>query len=273
MRRGRALLAFSLAAVCLAAAMAGGGVAGAAKRPDARVAAAREADRNRLSVLLASLWMRLAGGDANPERDWAEADRRRIWTHRLLEALAGSRDGPDEVGKAPERLPEPRRVAQRPGREAAGPEAGRAGPATATALADEEALEPQEFVAPAGGLGWPTPGRLAAGFAPSANPPRLGLTLAAAEGAPVVAAADGQVVFLGALRGFGRIVILDHGARRHTVYGCLGQVAVDEGDRIGRGEALGRAGFCGPAKASGVYFELRFREKALNPAEWLAARR
>ncbi|WP_428559635.1 MAG: murein hydrolase activator EnvC family protein [Solidesulfovibrio sp. DCME] len=268
---------FLAAALCQAALPAASRLAVAAKRPEARAAGMREADRSRLSTLLASLWMRLAGGDGGTERDWAEGDRRRTWTRRLLEALAGPGEGADAAARAGGNTPEPRRDAARsprePGREVASREVRGLRPVPLTVPEGEADLEPKEFVAPTGGLAWPSPGRLAAGFAPSANPPRQGVVLAVAEGSPVVAAADGQVVFTGALRGLGRIVILDHGTRRHTVYGCLGQVGVGEGDLVARGEVLGRAGFCGPAKANGVYFELRFREKALNPAEWLAARR
>jgi len=238
----------------------------AARQPrETRPAAAREAERDRLATLLFSLWARQverAVGAAGEGKNWAEADRRQVWARLLYEALAGG-EGP--VPTARDKAPATAK------RERAQARVDVALSAPAPLEASPE--EPETFAPPQSGLEWPAAGRVAAAFAPGANPPRQGVVLKAVEGTPVVAAADGEVVFCGALRGLGRIVILDHGGRRHTVYGCLGQVAPHEGDFLRRGEALGASGLCGITKSPGVYFELRFREKALNPAEWLAERR
>ena len=237
----------------------------AARQPretrEMKTAAAREAERDKLGALLFSLWARQverAVGAAGEGKDWAEADRRQVWARLLYEALAGGEGlAPTARDKAPTKAKTERADVV----------------LSAPATPDVSPEEPEAFAPPQSGLGWPAAGRVAAAFAPGANPPRQGVVLKAAEGTPVVAAADGEVVFCGALRGLGRIVILDHGDRRHTVYGCLGQVTSREGDFLRRGEALGVSGLCGVTKAPGVYFELRFREKALNPAEWLAERR
>ncbi|WP_300157021.1 peptidoglycan DD-metalloendopeptidase family protein [Solidesulfovibrio sp.] len=263
-------VAWSLAAALAALAVMGPAAAPAAKPREGRAAAAgREAERARLTPLLAALWESLvsrAVGVSGAGADWAEADRRQAWARLLLEAEAGRNGAPSG--------------------EAAGGEAGRERPAgrPAPAAKAEAALpafdagvppleEPTTFAAPLEGLGWPAGGRVAASFAPGANPPRQGLVLAVPEGSAVTASAGGEVVFSGALRGLGRIVIVDHGGRRHTVYGCLGRVDAREGDLVRRGDRLGASGLCGVTKSPGVYFELRFREKALNPAEWLAERR
>nr|HML56242.1 M23 family metallopeptidase [Solidesulfovibrio magneticus] len=123
------------------------------------------------------------------------------------------------------------------------------------------------------GLAWPSQGRVALPFAPSGRDARQGLVLAVPEGSPVTAAADGRVVFTGTLRGLGRVLILAHDDRCHTVYACLSETAVPVGEAVPRQGLLGRSGYCNQTRAPGVYFELRFREKALNPAEWLAVRR
>lgn len=258
----RAVAACLLAILVVGGVPAGPSPAVAAKATGTGARAAEAAKRRQLcDALLTDLWMGQAGGltgETGAERDWAMADRRQVWATRLFDALGAGREG-TATRPAPHAPP---RGGDRPGL-----------PRAAMPMDEDDALAPQAFEAPENGLSWPVPGRLAASFAPSARPPRQGVLLAASEGEPVAAAADGRVVFVGGLRGLGHIVILDHGARRHTVYGCLGQVSVHEGDRLARGEALGQAGICGLAKASGVYFELRFREKALNPAEWLAVRR
>lgn len=244
----------------------------AAKRAEGK--AAREAKRRQLAALLSALWERQAqqaAGAAGEERDWAEADRRQVWTRRLLEALDDGQGGGAVKPQKDAASHAPKDAAQ--GAMGRGRDAAATAPGQSPGSPGDDSLEPLEFAAPANGLSWPAPGRLLATFSPAANPPRQGVVLAAPEGTPVAAAADGQVVFVGGLRGLGHIVILDHGARRHTVYGCLGRASVREGDLVARGESLGPAGYCGLVKAPGVYFELRFREKALNPAEWLAARR
>ncbi len=260
--------------LCLAAALSLGLTralprALAARQPretrEMKTVTAREAERDKLAALLFSLWARQverAVGAAGEGQDWAEADRRQVWARLLYEALAGG-EGPAPTArdKAPGKAKTER------------PEARADVVLSAPATPDASPEEPEAFAPPQSGLDWPASGRVAAAFAPGAHPPRQGVVLKAAEGTPVVAAADGEVVFCGALRGLGRIVILDHGDRRHTVYGCLGQVTSREGDFLRRGEALGVSGICGVTKAPGVYFELRFREKALNPAEWLAERR
>jgi septal ring factor EnvC (AmiA/AmiB activator) len=121
-----------------------------------------------------------------------------------------------------------------------------------------------------GGLSRPARGRVVAGFDPGRSG-RRGVALATDQHAPVRAAARGQVVFTGVLRQLGRVVILRHGDRCHTVYACLSRVSVAWGAVVDANALLGAAGTCPQARGPGVYFELRFGEKALNPAEWFAA--
>jgi murein DD-endopeptidase MepM/ murein hydrolase activator NlpD len=224
----------------------------------------REEAARRLAGLLAALWPGQAAVLAGPSgagADWTEADRRAVWMRSLLGAA-----GPDHAaGKAGPLRPEAAETGRRPP-VAAGPP----GPARTADTAEDPG--PAVFAPPDGGLSWPIRGKVAASFAPQARPPRQGVVLAAPPGSPVAAAARGRVVFAGALRGLGRMLIVSHGDRRHTVYACLGQVDVAVDDEVPQGAILGRSGFCAAARTAGVYFELRFREKALNPAEWLAAR-
>jgi len=266
---------------------------------------ARDAAARRLSSLLGALWPMRAGALAGTPLlggDWAETDRRYVWTRSVFEAVWEARAAYEAASvKAHEGLlaRDAARVRLLSGRKEADaafsevvsnrvmelqgqPEAGgHEGPKLLDQALDgtnngEEGAngqEPAKFTPPAGGLSWPAVGRVAAGFAPSGQPPRQGIVLAVPEGTPVAAAADGRVVFTGTLRGLGRVVIVSHDARCHTVYACLGQSEASVGDGVARDAPIGWSGFCGPTKAPGVYFELRFREKALNPAEWLAARR
>jgi len=239
-----------LGLVVLTAVLAGVGVAGreASARGDRHGAAAPST-----AALLAALWpARLDDltGRAAGVASWAEGDRRYVWLRALL-ATGQAASGPAPVVTPTDAVL--RRVLGDP----AVPDTGAAN-------------EPPCFSATRGGLAWPARGRLAAGFE-AGRPSRQGVALATAAGASVRAAAGGRVVFSGRLRGRGRVLIVAHGLHCHTVYACLADVAVAEGATVSRETLLGRAGICPPAGGPGIYFELRFREKALNPAEWFAA--
>ncbi|EKO39220.1 MAG: membrane-bound metallopeptidase [Solidesulfovibrio magneticus str. Maddingley MBC34] len=268
---------------------------------------ARDAEARRLAALTAALWPLRAeslAGAAQAE-DWAEADRRFVWTRSLIEAAGASRlafeaaaakakagrlarddaalrllAGRKEADVAfaaavAGRLRELEAASSQPSRgdEAALAEALDDAASGETAAGEGEAAGPMVFTPPPGGLAWPSQGRVALPFSPSGRDARQGLVLAVPEGSPVTAAADGRVVFTGTLRGLGRVLILAHDDRCHTVYACLSETAVAVGEAVPRQRLLGRSGYCNQTRAPGVYFELRFREKALNPAEWLAVRR
>ena len=98
---------------------------------------------------------------------------------------------------------------------------------------------------------------------------RNGLLFGAERGAPVFAVAEGDVRFAGWFRGYGRLLILDHGADHFTVTGHLDRFLVDVGDTVRAGELIGRAGDSGSLAGSRVYFEIRRRDEALNPTAWL----
>lgn len=89
----------------------------------------------------------------------------------------------------------------------------------------------------------PVAGRLlvGAGEISAAGVHARGLTLATAENAPVIAPADGRVVYAGPFRSFGYIAIVDHGGGWTTLVTDLAALDVSFGDTVDRGEALGRA--------------------------------
>lgn len=251
---------------------------GAAKAGTEGAGASRKAPADRLAILLEALWpLRLTSLSRRVTgfSSWAEADRRYVW----LRALFGSA-GRLAVGQSAGRREADAAFSGRmQARLAVLPPAGASGEDAVTTLgrALEEAV-PEEGGEAAGlcpdlrrgALLRPVPGRAAIAF-DGRRAGRRGLALSAPREAAVRAAASGRVVFTGVLRGLGQVVILAHGDGCHTVYACLGQVAAAFGETVDRGQVLGRTGLCPPAKGPGVYFELRFHKKALNPAEWFAA--
>jgi septal ring factor EnvC (AmiA/AmiB activator) len=98
---------------------------------------------------------------------------------------------------------------------------------------------------------------------------RKGVEFAAPRGAPVRGVADGVVRFAGWFRGYGKIVILDHGGAWYTVSGHLDEVGVAVGDAVERGAPIGRAGDTGSLAGPQLYFEIRRGGEAVDPADWL----
>ena len=99
---------------------------------------------------------------------------------------------------------------------------------------------------------------------------RKGVEFSARMGERVRAVAPGRVRFAGWFRGYGKIVILDHGAGYFTVSGQLSQIEVQVGEKVKSGQGVGTVGETGSLEGPGLYFEVRRGGVPLNPAEWLA---
>jgi len=99
---------------------------------------------------------------------------------------------------------------------------------------------------------------------------RNGIEIAASPGDSVRAVARGQVRFAGWFRGYGKIVIVDHGGGYFTVSGHLADIFVGVGDVVDEGDTLGSVGDTGSLRGAGLYFELRSGGQPLDPADWLA---
>jgi septal ring factor EnvC (AmiA/AmiB activator) len=99
---------------------------------------------------------------------------------------------------------------------------------------------------------------------------RKGVEFDAPIGERVVAVATGEVRFAGWFRGYGKIVIMDHGDQYFTVSGHLSEIFVQVGDRVRAGDLLGSAGETGTLSGPSLYFELRHGSEPLDPSTWLA---
>jgi septal ring factor EnvC (AmiA/AmiB activator) len=97
-----------------------------------------------------------------------------------------------------------------------------------------------------------------------------GLFIRAAQGSEVKAIAKGQVVYAEWMRGFGNLLIIDHGAGYLTVYGNSDALYKQVGDRVEGGETVSIAGTSGGNPNSGLYFELRHQGRALDPMQWVS---
>jgi len=125
-----------------------------------------------------------------------------------------------------------------------------------------------------GGLPWPVEGRVRVGFGRRKHPRfdtytvHNGIEIEAAAEAEVHAVHEGRVVFAERFRGYGLMVVVDHGGKHHSLYAQLEEVAVAPGQEVAAGTVLGRADPGGP-DGPGVYFEMRFQGRPEDPLAWL----
>jgi murein hydrolase activator len=96
-----------------------------------------------------------------------------------------------------------------------------------------------------------------------------GVFIQASHGSEVKAIAAGTVVFSDWLRGFGNLLIIDHGEDYHSVYGNNDVLLREEYDRIQAGDVLAHVGDSGNQGQSGLYFEIRHRSRPQDPMRWM----
>lgn len=121
-----------------------------------------------------------------------------------------------------------------------------------------------------GKLSWPARGRLLETFG-SARLGSLrwqGVVIGAREGQPVRAVSHGRVAFADWLRGYGYLLIIDHGDGYMSLYGHNQSLQREVGDWVDAGDTVATVGSSGGSERSGVYFELRHNGKPVNPSKW-----
>ena len=97
-----------------------------------------------------------------------------------------------------------------------------------------------------------------------------GLLIRAKQGQDVVAAGPGTVVFSDWMRGFGNLLIVDHGSNYLSVYANNETLYKSVGDAVKQGETIASVGSSGGEDAPGLYFELRYKGKPFDPSRWIA---
>lgn len=130
-----------------------------------------------------------------------------------------------------------------------------------------------EAVNGAGGLVWRWPGKgpLIGSFV-AGDQTRQGIDIGGTAGDPVLAAADGEVVYSGnGLLGYGELIIVKHNASFLSAYGHNRKRLVQEGDRIKSGQQIAEMGSSASARDE-LHFEIRKNGKPVNPLDYLPAR-
>lgn len=127
-------------------------------------------------------------------------------------------------------------------------------------------------------LPWPLKGAVLTRFGMQQHPQfktmvfRRGIEIAAREGEPVRAVSDGQVKFSDWYKGYGKLMILEHGNGFYTLYGNLSRLDCNKDERVSQGQVIGLAGDTGSVKGPKLYFEVRRNGEAQDPLLWLTKR-
>jgi murein hydrolase activator len=126
-----------------------------------------------------------------------------------------------------------------------------------------------------GALEWPVKGKVLERFGRQRNPKfstftiNNGLRIEAVAGTPVRAVFQGTVLFSQWFKGYGNLIILDHGNRIFSLYGNLKAPTVAVGDRIAPGQSIAGVGESEDAGSGHLYFEIRQDNKPEDPQKWL----
>ena len=129
-----------------------------------------------------------------------------------------------------------------------------------------------------GRLEWPAPGRVVEEYGTRINPRfgtktfRNGIDIDAAEGSNVHVVFPGHVLYTGWFRGYGNLIIVDHGSEYYTLYAHVADMKVAEGDDVRQGQVIGTVGDTGSLQGPRLYFEVRYQGKPQDPANWLKPR-
>lgn len=128
-----------------------------------------------------------------------------------------------------------------------------------------------KFSARSGAMEWPVKGEKIARFGQARGLDNLrwqGVLISAAAGTSVTAIHHGRVAFSDWLRGFGQLLIIDHGDGYMSLYGYNQKLLKETGEWVQAGEAIAVVGDSGGQSQTGLYFEVRHNGKPKNPAAW-----
>jgi murein hydrolase activator len=217
-----------------------------ARNEQAQKAEARRLEKER--ARRAALVAKLSGDIARSRREIGRLKRDEARLAKLVEQIARA------LAAKP----------ARPARPAPGRPADRVADASAAA---------QAFVALKGRMRFPVRGEVTNRYGAAREESGAswkGLFIRCATGETVHAVADGRVVYADWLRGFGNLLILDHGAGYMSLYGYNEGLLRQVGERVRAGDPVAQVGATGASPESGLYFELRHDGAPFDPMTWIA---
>jgi septal ring factor EnvC (AmiA/AmiB activator) len=142
-------------------------------------------------------------------------------------------------------------------------------------LVGAEPFPLEDFSRRRGQLPMPVKGSIIRGFGLQTDPElgtqirSNGITVRAPYGEAIHAVHDGRVLYAGWFRGYGRILIMDHGEGYYTLVGHASELLKRVGDPVRQGETIARVGESGSLQGPVLYFEIRNKGKPVDPLEWI----
>lgn len=115
------------------------------------------------------------------------------------------------------------------------------------------------------GLLWPSKGPISSYYGPRNGRMHQGIDIRSPRGSAVKSTLNGKVSFSGWMRGYGRTVIVKHNNGLESLYAHLSKSLVRKGQRVYRGQQVGKVGRTGKASGYHLHFEVRKKSKAINP--------
>ncbi len=148
-------------------------------------------------------------------------------------------------------------------------------PVDKPAPAARDKSEDKPFEAYKGLLRWPVRGKILSFFGSHRNREfavsnfQSGINIKAERGEPIRCVADGYTIFSSWFKGFGNMMIIDHGNHYYTVYAHLQEVFKVKGDRVEKNEVIATVGDSGSIMGPALHFEVRHHGKPVDPMQWI----
>ena len=139
----------------------------------------------------------------------------------------------------------------------------------------EPTQQNKPFKAYKGLLSWPVKGKIISFFGPYRDKKfavtnfQSGINIKAERGEPIRSVSEGHVIYANWFKGFGNMMIVDHGDHYYTVYAHLEEVFKVKGDRVDQGEVIATVGDSGSMKGPALHFEVRHHGKPIDPLKWI----
>ena len=136
-------------------------------------------------------------------------------------------------------------------------------------------ISPKSFTSLKGLLNMPVQGKIIFYFGPYKNSKfnvvnfRSGIVIKADRGEPIRAVSDGKVLYANWFKGYGNMIIIDHGDNYYTVYAHAEELFTLKGDIVEQGEVVATVGDTGSLVGPTLHFEVRHRGKPMDPLKWI----
>jgi len=136
-------------------------------------------------------------------------------------------------------------------------------------------ISPKSFTSLKGLLNMPVKGSITCFFGPYKNEKFgvvnfcSGVVIKADRGEPIRAVYDGRILYASWFKGYGNMVIIDHGESYYTVYAHAEELFASKGAVIEKGEVVATVGDTGSLSGPGLHFEVRYHGRPVDPLKWM----